>query len=506
MILGFNEYMNELLLEARSPEEVVRILSYKYQNIPESLIKDLVDADPTKKKSYAAWVLEVEKNPRTILNYLNSGRLEEIFMYFRENAKNGASLVDKKSIAEAERYLPDSSDVLAKSDDEAANDYEIAIETPEWIVATPNTYEASKKLGANTKWCTADAYGNGEYYYKNYTSDGRLWVNFDKRRSETLNGITYPYKRYQFCFERKAFLDALDDPFNFEDIDMPEEVQEFYTERGYDMDDLVKNDEQRWEEYTDARFNDGVYLFEEVYLLRTWNDDFVFDEDDEDADYELYDTNFDQTDSIYNSEYYRNDSVVFKSEEKDFAILKEKYTRGGYSIAICQPLERNGQNVNIYTNISNYKLLVEDGSEYVAFIDPNGDLIYLTDAGEFHVEGGQQDKVFSDDAEIFLNRALSRDGDLYIEVADEGMHSLFRVDYTEYELAEIVMNDIPANGKYFTVNEKGKIVGKYGVYNLNGSDDSNDGGYIPVKNLLLNSAQLTVAVLMSPLPSPFPSR
>lgn len=490
MILGYKEYFDELLLEAKSPEEVVRILSYKHQDIPESLIKELVDTDPTKKKSYAAWVLNVENDPRKIDSYIKSGKLAKIFKYFRENTNEGASLIDKNSIEEALKYLPDYSDVLEKNGDDKSDDFDIKFESPEWVVAVPNSYEASKKLGQNTKWCTADAYGNGDRYYQDYTRSGPLWVNFDKRKSETLNGVTYPFKRYQFCFERKAFLDARDDPFNWDDMDMPEDVQTFYKDQGYNMEDLMMSDEERFEIYTDRRYQDGVWVFEEVYLLREWDDDMRWDDTEgADYDYMLYDLNNDDTDPIYDSAAYEKNSIVYRNENLDYGVLRQKFSSYGrasaeYTIAIKQTAtNRHGADINLFPNLDNYTLLGNNGSEFVAFIDEDDYLTYLTDVGTFKTE----ERVYSHEAKIFINKNVKlSEKDMYIEVADDGAHSLYKVDPVDIELIEIIPNDIPINGKYFELNKAGKIEGKYETYSPTGEygDDENaNARYTPVKKL-----------------------
>ena len=489
MILGFNEYFNELLLEAKSPEEVVRILSYKYPEMPESLVKELVDIDPTKKKSYAGWVLNVEKDPRKINSYIKTGKLAKIFDYFRENAKEGASLVDKASLEEAAGYLPEFSDIFSyDNENPKANDYEIVFESPEWIVATPKSYAASKKLGKNTKWCTADAYGNGLHYYNDYTGSGPLWINFDKRQKETLGGVTYPFKRYQFCFERKAFLDAKDQPFDWEDLDMPENVQEMYKEKGYDLSDLMMSDEERWENYTQERYDDSVWVFDDLYLMQEWDNDLRF-ENIENADYMLYNIEYDETDAISNSATYKKDSVIFSDDSLKLAILKEvNYGRTNddtYTIAIEQTeTNRRGTDINLYSEIHNFKLF-DNGRRYAAYIDGNGSLNYVAYEGTFVVPEEEDPRELSDSADIFINKALSNDDAiLYIEVSDSGVHSLYKVDFVDFRLIEVVKYDIPVNNEFFELDKDGKIEGKYGTYSPDGeNDDEEEPAYAPVKSL-----------------------
>ena len=59
--------INELLIEAKSPEEVLDILSQKYQGVvAPSIIQKFMELDPTKKFSYTRWILSVlvKHNPQ----------------------------------------------------------------------------------------------------------------------------------------------------------------------------------------------------------------------------------------------------------------------------------------------------------------------------------------------------------------------------------------------------------------------------------------------------------
>ena len=137
------------------------------------------------------------------------------------------------------------------------------------------------------------------YYFNDYNSKGPLWINFDLRSKETLNGATYPFKRYQFCFECNAYLDAHNDPFDWEDMNMPEEVQKMYEDAGYSLENVSMNDEERWENYGNRRWEDAVFLFEGASLLREYNDNYEWREDEEDPDYYVY-RDYDDYDPVYN--------------------------------------------------------------------------------------------------------------------------------------------------------------------------------------------------------------
>lgn len=240
-MFGIDEIYDKLLLEAKTPEEIKKIMYYQYvdgKGVPEHIFEEIFESDPTRKKNFAKWVLmRWSEEGKSIERAVKTGRLSEIFKYFQERANTGLNLLNMESFKAANRATPkENIDPIFDDDDDfddASNDFDILYDSPIWRIASPNTYEASKRLGEGCRWCTAGAYGNGEYYYNDYTSEGKLYVNYDKRKSQIApkNNIEYPYTRYQFLFEH-GIKGELNDAFNvrivFDEIDMPEDVLEFY--------------------------------------------------------------------------------------------------------------------------------------------------------------------------------------------------------------------------------------------------------------------------------------
>ena len=54
-MFGFDEIYNDLLLEAKSPEEIKKILEYQFvqgKGVPQEILDRVFAIDPTKKKTY----------------------------------------------------------------------------------------------------------------------------------------------------------------------------------------------------------------------------------------------------------------------------------------------------------------------------------------------------------------------------------------------------------------------------------------------------------------------
>lgn len=289
-MFGINEYYDSLLLEAKSPEEIKKILTYKYvqgKNVPEIVFERIFNADPTKKKSYANWMLMHWGDEQQLIQKLIlEDRLNSFFHYFQSRQNSGLNLTNIGSVKEAIEMLPDFDPVLSKKHKGGPeDDYDIVYDTPEWKIAVPHTYAASEKLGTGCRWCTAGAFGDGPGFYNKYTKYGPLWVNFDMRQGETcpMDKKEYPYTRYQFLFEYRNYygelMDSNDDRIHFSEIDMPEEVVAFYEEKderykevidrdGYGDDEDEYDDDDGnydytqadWEAYESERFDQGTRI------------------------------------------------------------------------------------------------------------------------------------------------------------------------------------------------------------------------------------------------------
>ena len=210
---------NFLMEEKIDSGKTFNILCYKYPDIPENLIRKVVEKDPTKKKSYSQWMVpKYMAEPKLFTQVVNSGKLERLFQYFREN--NDIQFNRFNSLKDAISVLPkdegEDDPIFSESEIPEENNYDIVYDSPEWRICVPNCFEADRRLGKDTGWCTTGCYDGTANYYNKYLNDygGVYYVNFDKQRNERLKGTSYPYKRSQFHFESKQFLNSNDSTFD----------------------------------------------------------------------------------------------------------------------------------------------------------------------------------------------------------------------------------------------------------------------------------------------------
>ena len=207
MIYGLDDFYSDLLLEAKSEEEIKKILEYQFvkgKGIPQDVLDYIFNADPTKKKSFTKWVLmQWERDKGSITKAIKDNRIPKLFQYFQERAGSGLSLTAMPSFDAAMEKLPEEDPILGQHPDGPAGDFEFVYDTPEWKIAVPHTYEADKFLGQGCRWCTAGAFGDEPTWWNRYSPAGPIWVNFDMRQGETCrrDNKEYPYTRYQFLFE-----------------------------------------------------------------------------------------------------------------------------------------------------------------------------------------------------------------------------------------------------------------------------------------------------------------
>jgi hypothetical protein len=294
--------------------------------VPEDIFNYVLDIDPTKKKSYTQWTLMQWPNKSELIkNLIENKKLNEIFSYFKKRAGDGLDLT-KISLDKAVVNLPSYDPILWNKPNDESGEYKIIYNTPEWVIAVPHSYEASKYLSTGCKWCTANAYGNGEYYYKEYTRKGNLYINFDKRRSEVcpVDNKEYPYKRYQLMFEEDEFKDSRNESFSLDEIDMPEEVIDFYGEISEDYKDkllYMDNLEALRDRYDQERCNRAIYNENGLIVIPEYkHDDFHISEYD---DYYVYNWD-DLTDPIGSDPVDKEKPIYRLYDSRHLVIFNQK--------------------------------------------------------------------------------------------------------------------------------------------------------------------------------------
>lgn len=436
-ISRINETIDSLLLEAKSPEEIKKILKFKFcdkGNVPEPILNAVFDIDPTKKKSYTQWLLSLwDEDSKSIVDAIKDGNVKRLFAYAKERARTGFDLPATGSFDEAMKMLPDVDPIFTDEGTEKENDFDVVFESDEWKIAVPHTYEADKKLGQGCKWCTAGYFGDGSSYYSKYSSYGPLWVNFDLRKKETcpVDGKTYPYTRYQFLFEYGSageFMDSSDSRINFGDIDMPEDVVDFYGQQNEKYADMIKNgtlsEEEKMEQYEDIRQENSYIVHADtdmdLWLMPAFNEDYEFREDSE---YHVYDCNLDPTDPISWDNFDPNDFLLDNGHNEIPVVILKDTSDDIVAFVYDSSLHSFGRwekcDVEKWGRL-NDKLYILGEKDFTMWVDGDGeDCVYV----DFKNLGYTPDNV---------NVSELRNG-VVIDLFDtsQNIHSVYYYDYTD---------------------------------------------------------------------------
>ena len=499
-----------LIEEGKDPREV---LHYKYQQVPSDIIDSVIEIDPTKKKSYSQWLLSKwndEKN--TIVDNLENGRIAKLFQFFKEN--NGFQIKDYGSVgAPLQEFVPEVEgakdkmhNILTKSSapttilhnngwtkqvpSELANDFDIVFNDDNWIIAVPHTYEADCKLGENMYWCTAGgrtSYETGRGYYDRYLDDygGKYYVNFDMSQGESRLGVDYPFTRYQFHFESNQFMDKNDDPVDLSEIDMPDSAKEFYSDEGYNTDQF-ENLEARMERYEEQRWGWGYRLNDELLLNFAYDEDFEFNEPDANTDFYVFSVDDDRDpiswDEVENP--HSHDDVVILNTDT-LILLKKKY--GKSDNGVIAVIKRNNRWNDWETSTFNQYIVLQD----------NWGVFGIDTDGHFSVEtfelSASYDRIKVDSCEnMFINEQCTNtynaenEENIFVEAVCGGYHTLFNLVVSPTmgdDMICVVHRDVPANGEYFTINEKGLIEGEFRSYRVYGDDEYDEEDETPQYDL-----------------------
>ena len=172
-------------------EDIAAVKKY-YPSIDDATFMQLIALDPTYRDGsnslgkYGKWILnlynkgaiseedfsEISPLLQQFTTYRNRIQNKDLNSYksLQELSDTLAAVVDDDSMLSPRQKVRFLKNVKAgRVQISAEDDYDVVLETPQFIVYVPNTHEASMKLGKGTKWCTA--HENPEWY-NGYTSDG----------------------------------------------------------------------------------------------------------------------------------------------------------------------------------------------------------------------------------------------------------------------------------------------------------------------------------------------
>lgn len=466
-MLGLEEYYISLLNEAKSPEEIKKILEYQFvqgKGVPQEILDSIFEVDPTKKKSYTRWVLsQWPEYENSIRKSIEDGKLKRMFDTIKNRENSGLDLGRMKNFDEAISMIPDIDPILEKEGDPNApeNDFDIVYtsEDGSWVVVRPHTYQADIKLGKGCRWCTAGAFGmdRAEYYWNIYSEKGPIWINFDKSKKEIapVDKKEYPYTRYQFCFEanngRGELMNSNDDRVSLHSLGIPEDVAEFYgtqNPRYKEAIDLVDPD-TLWREYEQNRENMARQIvscrdgYGGLYLLPERNDNRNL----EDVPWHVYRSD-DFGDPISNIEYDPDDCVELTNSEDGLVILR---TPDGEYYAYHYRYEHWHEYKDVYfSTIRNaWGLSIVKLGDYDVFLLPTDE----EDGESSSIGDGLGDVIVDNEiiaafANMQIPNEMEKAGDpsvgTYVEIVwGDGTHSLVFKSMSDSSADVLIKKDYP---------------------------------------------------------------
>ena len=216
--------MKAIIREAKEINSLINAFAKKNPNINPKDLERLFTADPTTVQNsrgvfagkYCVWIGNQYVNGK-----LKVGDIPELKKALNTYNINKSQITTPISsikslsdlIAIISNYTDDFKATRQLSKGEQA--LEKVYEDGEWVVYIPHTYEASRKIGGDTSWCTASSNSS---YFNMYTKDGPLYVNIRKSDGS----------KYQFHFPTRQFMDINDEEVSIRELGLSEGLVKFY--------------------------------------------------------------------------------------------------------------------------------------------------------------------------------------------------------------------------------------------------------------------------------------
>ena len=246
--------MKTIIREAKEINSLINAFAKKNPNINPKDLERLFTADPTTVQNsrgvfagkYCVWIGNQYVNGK-----LKVGDIPELKKALKTYNINKSQIMtpinEIGSLSDLITIISDYTDdfkatrQLSKGEQALEKVYEDG----EWVVYIPHTYEASRKIGGDTNWCTASS---DSYYFNMYTKEGPLYVNI--RKSDGA--------KFQFHFPTRQFMDSKDKKIKSKNIGLSKGLIEFYNNIDplflpYIKYDFVGN---LYNGYAKVRFND----------------------------------------------------------------------------------------------------------------------------------------------------------------------------------------------------------------------------------------------------------
>ena len=227
------DIINDVYGKSKYTEMVINLIKNKYSkregdgNYYSDIHRELIREYKVKpNKLIGKTVFELVNMIRVFsenIGYNESKTIEKFIELNEKNLITQKDLTTYKTIEELELQISLSD--LKIVDKELEKQVLKLMETDEWLVLKPLSYQASVKYGSGTKWCTASK--NESDYYFRYSKRGILIYYINKKTGNKVAG----FKNLDVGYEREtSFWSIIDIRIDSLECDLPEDVMNIFKE------------------------------------------------------------------------------------------------------------------------------------------------------------------------------------------------------------------------------------------------------------------------------------
>ena len=255
------DIINDIYGKSKYTEMVINLIKNKYNkrnndnnysDIYRELVREFnVSPDKLITKNYFD-LINMIKVLNEYVGYNESKTIEKFIELNEKNLITQKDLTTYKTIEELELQISLSD--LKIVDKELEKQVLKLMETDEWLVLKPLSYQSSVKYGSGTKWCTASK--NESDYYFRYSKRGILIYCINKKTGDKVAG----FKNLDLSYEKEtSFWTIIDLRTDSIDCDLPEDVMNIFKE------EFKNTKKTNWELLSDDERNRQLTLQENLY-------------------------------------------------------------------------------------------------------------------------------------------------------------------------------------------------------------------------------------------------
>ena len=256
------DIINDVYGKSKYTEMVINLIKNKYNkregdgNYYSDIHRELIrEYRVNPNKLIGKTVFELVNIIKIFSEYVGYNESKTIEKFIELNEKNlitQKDLTTYKTIEELELQISLSD--LKIVDKELEKQVLKLMETDEWLVLKPLSYQASVKYGSGTKWCTSSK-NESEYYFR-YSKRGILIYCINKKTGDKVAG----FKNLDLSYEKEtSFWTIIDLRTDSIDCDLPEDVMNIFKE------EFKNTKKTNWELLSEDERNRQLILQESLY-------------------------------------------------------------------------------------------------------------------------------------------------------------------------------------------------------------------------------------------------